>query len=163
MHVHLRMKLEPAVSFGLVGVEIIENHVDFLAGILRYDLVHEVEKLAAAAASVVPGFDLAGNHVKRGKQSGRSMAFIAVTEAVHRLAVGQTKIALSSLQGLYVRFLVNTDDHRFLRRRGIQLERRRSWCISTGSGFGPKAAELRVCRDAPTAPTLKLNAAPPEN
>jgi transposase len=31
---------------------------------------------------------------------------------------------------------------RILRRRGIQLERRRSWCITTDPEFGPKAADV---------------------
>jgi transposase len=35
-------------------------------------------------------------------------------------------------------------DHvwRILRRRGIQLQRRRSWCITTDPEFGPKAADI---------------------
>jgi len=37
-----------------------------------------------------------------------------------------------------------SDDHvwRILRRRGIQLQRRRSWCITTDPEFGPKAADV---------------------
>ena len=31
---------------------------------------------------------------------------------------------------------------RILRRRGIQLQRRRSWCITTDPEFGPKAADV---------------------
>jgi len=37
-----------------------------------------------------------------------------------------------------------SDDHvwRILRKRGIQLQRRRSWCITTDPEFGPKAADV---------------------
>jgi len=37
-----------------------------------------------------------------------------------------------------------SQDHiwRILRRRGIQLQRRRSWCITTDPEFGPKAADV---------------------
>ena len=37
-----------------------------------------------------------------------------------------------------------SEDHiwRILRRRGIQLQRRRSWCITTDPEFGPKAADV---------------------
>lgn len=37
-----------------------------------------------------------------------------------------------------------SSDHvwRLLRRRGIQLQRRRSWCITTDPEFGPKAADV---------------------
>jgi hypothetical protein len=31
---------------------------------------------------------------------------------------------------------------RILRRRGIQLQRRRTWCITTDPEFGPKAADV---------------------
>ena len=31
---------------------------------------------------------------------------------------------------------------RILRRHGIQLQRRRSWCITTDPEFGPKAADV---------------------
>lgn len=41
---------------------------------------------------------------------------------------------------------------RILRRNGIQLQRRRSWCISTDPEFAPKAAEI-----------VALYLAPPEN
>src|SRR5215472_13265825 len=37
-----------------------------------------------------------------------------------------------------------SEDHvwRILRRRGLQLQRRRSWCITTDPEFGPKAADV---------------------
>ncbi len=41
---------------------------------------------------------------------------------------------------------------RILRRNGVQLERRRSWCISTDPEFGPKSADI-----------VGLYLAPPEN
>jgi hypothetical protein len=41
---------------------------------------------------------LPGDDVERGEQSRCSVALVTVAEAVHCLAVGQTKIALSRLQ-----------------------------------------------------------------
>src|SRR6185437_13666178 len=86
------------------------------------------------------------------KQGRRSMPFITMAEAVHSFAVGQAKIALSPLQRLDMGLLVNTDNHRVLRR--IQIE---------PDHVGGLRTELRVRRDAPTAPPLKLNAAPTQN
>jgi len=38
---------------------------------------------------------------------------------------------------------------RVLRKDGIQLRRRRSWCISTDEQFAMKAASSKVRRDTP--------------
>ena len=85
---HLRMQLEPGVPFGLVSVEIIENHVDFPARVLGHGPVHEIEKLASPPPRVVSCFHLAGDHVKRGKPSRCSVSLVTVAEAIHGLAVG---------------------------------------------------------------------------
>jgi len=56
---------------------------------------------------------------------------------------------------LVAKALVNVSSRfvwRVLKRRGISLERRRSWCISTDPEFGPKAADI-----------IGLYLAPPEN
>jgi hypothetical protein len=107
---------------------------------------------AASAPGVVAGFHLTRDHVERGEQGSRAVSLIAVAETVHSFAVGQTKVALGSLQRLYMRLLVNTDDHRVLRR--IQVE---------ANHVGGLRAELRVCCDAPAAPPLELNAATAQN
>lgn len=97
MHMHARMKFQPAIPFGFVGVEIVENDVDFACGVFRHNLIHEIEKLTASAPGIVSRFHLAGDHIQRGKQGRGSVAFIAMTEAVHGFAVGQTKITLGPL------------------------------------------------------------------
>jgi hypothetical protein len=37
---------------------------------------------------------------------------------------------------------------RVLRREGIYLERRRSWCVSTDKEFAPKAADVGISKPA---------------
>ena len=69
MEMDVRVTLEPAVVLGLVGVEIVENDMEFAARMLGDDAVHEVEEFDAAPALVLPSADLAGRHVEGRKQS----------------------------------------------------------------------------------------------
>jgi hypothetical protein len=48
MKMHVRMGFKPAGVFGLMGVKIIQHHMEFFTGIVADKLVHEVQKLAPA-------------------------------------------------------------------------------------------------------------------
>src|SRR5215472_1886244 len=120
--------------------------------VLRDDLVPEIEKLAAPAPGVVSRLDLSGGHLKSREQRGRSVPFIAMAEPVYRFSVRQPKVALRPLQRLNVRFLVDTDHHRFFRR--IQIQANHIGCLGS---------KLRVGCDAPTPPPLQLDATPPQD
>ncbi len=54
MEMDVRMTLQPTVILGLVCVEIVEDDMEFAAGVLGDDAVHEIEKFDAAAALVLP-------------------------------------------------------------------------------------------------------------
>jgi len=71
------------------------------------------------------------------------MPFVAVAEPVHGLAVGETMIDLSPLQRLYMRLLVNTNDHHRLLRR-VQIE------ADHVGAFGPNAGSVVMHRIAPS-------------
>jgi len=65
--VNLRVLLKPAVMLGFVGVEVVENYVDFAVGVLSDNLVHEGKELDApstvgALAFLPKGFRLAIAH-----------------------------------------------------------------------------------------------------
>ena len=57
MKMHVRMGFKPAVIFGLVGVEIIEHHMELLGRIFSDKLVHEVQKFAPASAPIMTRMD----------------------------------------------------------------------------------------------------------
>jgi hypothetical protein len=40
---HVRMTLQPAIVLGLVGVEVVEDHMDCRARVVGDDIVHEIE------------------------------------------------------------------------------------------------------------------------
>ena len=54
MKMHIRMGFKPAVVFGLMGVKIMEHHMELFTGIVGDKLVHEIQKLASAPAPVMP-------------------------------------------------------------------------------------------------------------
>ena len=68
------MACKPAVVPGLVGVEVVEDDVESLAGIGRRHLIHEGEKLDAAAALLVSGLHHAGSYLERREKRWRCRA-----------------------------------------------------------------------------------------
>ena len=48
-----KAKFQPAVPLWFVGIEIVENNMDFPVGVFRYDLIHEIEKLTTSAPGIV--------------------------------------------------------------------------------------------------------------
>ena len=75
-----RMALEPAVLFGLVGIQVIQHDVNLAACMLADDLVEEVEELTPSAAIVVSCLHLSCNDVERGEQGGGAVSLIAVAK-----------------------------------------------------------------------------------
>jgi hypothetical protein len=43
VQIHLGMGFEPAVLFGLVGVEVVQDYVEFFVGIFGNQLIHEIQ------------------------------------------------------------------------------------------------------------------------
>jgi hypothetical protein len=140
------MTLKPAIAFWLVRVEIVEDDVNFAAGMVGDDLIHEVEKFSPAAALIVTGLYGATEHIKSRKERRGSVALIAVREAGERLAVGKSNPALRTFERLDRGFLVHAQDQRIF------------WWIQVKSNnVGGLGGELRVGRYAPAPATLKRN------
>jgi len=97
-----------------MGVEVVEDHVDFAVGMFGYDAVHEVEKFHAAATLVMIALHQPGSHFRSRIQSGRPMPLVVMLKARKRLAVRQLQPTLSPFQSLNVRFLVRA--HTAIRR-----------------------------------------------
>jgi hypothetical protein len=59
------MGFEPAVAFGFVGIEIVQNHEELFPGI-----VHEIQKFASAPTTIMSGMHRhrPSSHVQRGKE-----------------------------------------------------------------------------------------------
>ncbi len=86
------MGREPGL-IALVGVEVVEDDMDFLVGIEGDDLIHEGEELDAPAALLVRGGDLAGGDIEGGEEGGGAVPLVIVAMAAERPSVGQLQIA----------------------------------------------------------------------
>src|SRR5258706_15324749 len=80
---------EPAVIFGLMGVKIVENDMDFAAGMCGEDAVHEVEELDPAPPFVMPPRYCAGRHIEGREQRGGPVPFVIVALARQRAPIGK--------------------------------------------------------------------------
>jgi hypothetical protein len=103
MEMDILVPSQPAVVFGLVGIEIVQNYMDLAAGLFGNHAVHEIEELDAPAALIMAGLDQASGNIERGEQGRGSVTFVGMTEPGHRSAIGQLQPALGALQSLDVR------------------------------------------------------------
>ena len=139
MDVHVAMSLPPAVMFGRMGVEIIEDDMDLPAGIGGHDAVHKIEELHPAATPVMAGLDQSRGLLQSGKQGGRAMPLIVMGEPMEGPAIGQPQPALGAFQGLDVRLLVDRQHDGVLRRIQIEAHDIGGLLGKAGSGAHPPA------------------------
>src|ERR1700746_1775049 len=142
---HIGMGLEPAVLFRFVGIEIVQDHVELFAGIVGNQLIHEIQELTPAAATIMSGMYQATSHVEGGKQSRGSMAFVFMSKAAQGPAVGQADPALGPLQSLNAGFFVYAQHQGILGR--IQIE---------ADHIGRLTAELWISAYTPTLHALQM-------
>jgi len=90
----------PAIVFGLMGVQVVQDDVNPPAGMAGENAVHEVQELEAPAAPIMAGFDQTGGHLQSCEQCRRAMAFVLVVEAGERLAIRHPQPSLGALQSL---------------------------------------------------------------
>src|SRR3990172_5380808 len=100
VEVDVLVACQPPIVLGLVGVEVVEDHMDLAVAAVGNHLVHELKELATSPALEVPGPHLAGGHLQGGEECGRAVAFVVMAVASERLAVGKPEPALGPFQGL---------------------------------------------------------------
>jgi hypothetical protein len=66
---------QPAVIFGLVSIEIVQDHMDLAASMIGNQAVHEIEELDTPAALIMAGLDQASGNIERGEQGGGPVTF----------------------------------------------------------------------------------------
>ena len=93
---------QPAVVFGLVGIEIVQDHMDLAAGMFGNHAVHEIHELDAPAALIMAGLDQASGNIERGEQGRGAVTFVGMAEPSHRFAIGQLQPSLGAFQSLDV-------------------------------------------------------------
>jgi hypothetical protein len=154
VEMHVGMLLEPTVVLGLMGTEIVNDGVQFVAGIGGDDLVHEGEELDPPPAALVGGDHLAGDHIQRREERGCAVPLVIMALTGERSAVGQLQIALRPFQGLDRRLFVNADDDRVLGRRQIEPDDVGSLgsklgIVAFAPGFAPREVNLVSTQEPP--------------
>ena len=107
VEVDVGMAGEPPVDFRLMGIEVVQDDVEFLIGIFGDKSVHEAQELASFAPLEMAGLDHAGSDVQCGKQRGGAVSLVFVVKADKGFAVGQLEPPLYPLQRLDRRLFVD--------------------------------------------------------
>ena len=68
MKVDVFVARPPAVVFGFMGVQIVQDDVPFALWVVGDEAVHEVKELDAPAAPIMAGLGQTGGHIERGEQ-----------------------------------------------------------------------------------------------
>ena len=89
---------QPAIVFGFVRIQIVQDDVNFSARMFGDGAVHEVQELDPPAPPVMAAPNQAGGDVQGREQGGGAMAFVFVAKPRQRFAIGQLQPALSALQ-----------------------------------------------------------------
>src|SRR4029453_973447 len=107
---HVGVSLEPAVVLGFMGSEVVEDDMDGGVTIDSDDVVHEVEKLDAAAPLFVSRSDLSGGKREGSKQGRSAVTLVVMAMTGDGPAGGELQVSLRPLQRLDRRLFVDTDD-----------------------------------------------------
>jgi hypothetical protein len=75
MEMDVLVPRQPAVIFGLVSIEIVQDHMDLAASMIGNQAVHEIEELDTPAALIMAGLDQAAGNIERGEQGGGPVTF----------------------------------------------------------------------------------------
>jgi len=76
----VRMSGQPPVVLGFMGIEIIQNDMQFCVTIHGDNVVHEVQKFPATATPVMGSSHQSRRHFQGGEQGRSPMSFILVAE-----------------------------------------------------------------------------------
>ena len=143
----LGMVLPPAVAFGLVNIQIIQDDMQGATGVSDDQTVHEVEEFRSSATPVVTGFDQSAGHFQRRKQRGCAVPLVIVRETGESSAIGEAQPALSPFQGLDVRFFIHRQYERVFGRVQVKPDH-----------IGGFLREAGIGGDTPTAAALQTDA-----
>jgi hypothetical protein len=72
---------QPAIVFGLVGIQVVKDDMNFPVGMVSDDAVHEVQEFDPPTALVMAGLDQTGGHLQGPKQGCRAMTFVLMVES----------------------------------------------------------------------------------
>jgi hypothetical protein len=69
---------QPTVLLGFVGVERVQDDVNFAVPMFGHDIVHEIQERSSPTSGIMPHLHLAGGDLQGCKQSARAVTLVAV-------------------------------------------------------------------------------------
>ena len=107
MKMDVGMAFEPAVVLGLVGIEIVENDMDFFfVAVGVYEAIHEIQEFPASSTFVMASLNQASGGFESREERGGAMPFVFMSKARNSPSVGQPDVALCPLQSLNARLFI---------------------------------------------------------
>src|SRR5215470_15367905 len=95
MKMNVGMTRSPTIMLGLMGIQIVYDHVQVQIRIGGHQTVHKVQELPPTAARVMSRTHLAAQHLQGSEKGGRAVAFIFMAEPLQGLSAGQAQPTLS--------------------------------------------------------------------
>src|ERR1700693_1469453 len=133
MEMDLGVFLEPTLIL-LMGVEIVEDDVEFAIRKGGNEAVHEVEEFDTATSLRMRRDDPSGGDFKRCEQGRGGVPLVVVALARQSASIRQLQIALRPLQGLDRRLFVDTENNGLGGRIDIESAHIGGFCRGSGGG-----------------------------
>ena len=105
----VRVASQPAVVLRFVGIQVVQDDVEFGVRVQRDEAVHEVEELSASPPTVMADMGDAGVDFQCREQGGRAVTLVLEALASEGAAIGEPQPALGTLERLDRRLLVHAD------------------------------------------------------
>jgi len=137
-----------------MGVEFVEDDVEFPIREGGNDIVHEAEELDTAAPLGMRRNDLSGGDFERCEQGRGAVSLVVMALPAQGASVRQLQIALRPLQGLDRRLFIDTEHNRLGRRINVETNdisgfRRERGVIALAPGFARRKVDLVLAQEAP--------------
>jgi len=147
MKPHLGMLAQPPVMFGLMGVKVVQHHVDFLPRVSGHDVIHEIQELPPPPPAIMPRLHLAAGDIQGGKEGAGAVTGVIMLITAERLATGQAQPPLLALQCLKAGFFIHGQHNGIVRRVQIKAHNVRRFL-----------GKFRIGGDTPAAPPGQADA-----
>jgi len=129
-----------------MGIEVVQDHMEFLVRVVGNNAIHEVQEFPATATRIVASSHHACCHLQGRKQRCRAVSLVLVAESSQSLPIGQPKPSLSPFQCLNSRLLIHREHDTIVR-----------WVQVEAHDVGSLLSKLRIGADAPAAAPLQVD------
>jgi len=92
MKMNIFMPGKAPIILGFMGIKVVQNDLDFFAGMRNQPFVHKGQKLPGSSRREMVGLDHPRSDLQGSKKSARSMAFRFTVVSCQRLPIRKAKL-----------------------------------------------------------------------